>query len=82
MLDCWSIVVLNMREPKLIAEIAKQLRKFHEVDILGSREPQLWIDISKFFAKASNLRFDDIEKQSMKLSPSKKFKVKSLSSRL
>ncbi|XP_074281050.1 putative ethanolamine kinase [Silene latifolia] len=53
----------DMREPKFIAEIAKQLRKFHEVDIPGSREPQLWIDISKFFAKASNLRFDDIEKQ-------------------
>ncbi|KAK9697806.1 hypothetical protein RND81_08G062700 [Saponaria officinalis] len=53
----------DMREPKLVAEIAKQLRKFHEVEIPGSREPQLWIDISKFFAKASNLSFDDAEKQ-------------------
>jgi len=40
-----------MRDPKLAAEIAKQLRKFHKVEIPGSREPQLWIDLSKFFEK-------------------------------
>ncbi|KAL9223996.1 hypothetical protein vseg_000073 [Gypsophila vaccaria] len=62
-IDARTFTPSDMREPKLVAKIAQQLRKFHEVDIPGSREPQLWIDISKFFAKASNLRFDDIEKQ-------------------
>lgn len=42
-----------MRKPKLAAEIARQLRKFHEVEIPGSKEPQLWNDISKFFEKGS-----------------------------
>lgn len=37
----------------LAAEIAKQLRKFHEVEIPGSKKPQLWNDISKFFEKGS-----------------------------
>jgi ethanolamine kinase len=40
-----------MRKPKLAAEIAKQLHKFHEVEIPGSKEPQLWNDISRFFEK-------------------------------
>ena len=40
-----------MRKPKLMVEIAKQLRRFHEVEIPGSREPQLWNDISKFFSR-------------------------------
>ncbi|KAI5640859.1 hypothetical protein M9H77_00161 [Catharanthus roseus] len=53
----------DMRKPKLAAEIAKQLHKFHQVDIPGSREPQLWDDIFKFYAKASCLNFDDNEKQ-------------------
>lgn len=38
-----------MRQPKLVAEIAKQLRNFHEVEIPGPKEPQLWNDIFKFF---------------------------------
>ncbi|GMH04508.1 hypothetical protein Nepgr_006348 [Nepenthes gracilis] len=53
----------DMRNPKLAAEIAKQLRQFHEVDIPGSKEPQLWIDIDKFFDRACSLRFDDHDKQ-------------------
>ncbi|XP_010250052.1 PREDICTED: probable ethanolamine kinase isoform X1 [Nelumbo nucifera] len=53
----------DMRKPKLAAEIARQLRKFHEVEIPGSKEPQLWNDIFKFFEKASVLKFDEIEKQ-------------------
>lgn len=40
-----------MRNPKLAAEIAKQLRKFHQVEIPGSKEPQLWNDVLKFFRK-------------------------------
>ncbi|KAI3670959.1 hypothetical protein L1987_64686 [Smallanthus sonchifolius] len=55
----------DMRKPKLAAEIAKQLKSFHQVDIPGSKEPQLWNDISKFFKKASNLTFDDCKKQNM-----------------
>nr|GLL27251.1 probable ethanolamine kinase isoform X2 [Ipomoea trifida]GMC92247.1 probable ethanolamine kinase isoform X1 [Ipomoea batatas]GMC93926.1 probable ethanolamine kinase isoform X1 [Ipomoea batatas]GMC95679.1 probable ethanolamine kinase isoform X1 [Ipomoea batatas]GMD83577.1 probable ethanolamine kinase isoform X1 [Ipomoea batatas] len=53
----------DMRKPKLAAEIAKQLHKFHQVEIPGGKEPQLWHDIFKFFQKASNLEFDDSEKQ-------------------
>ncbi|CAI9100171.1 OLC1v1037111C1 [Oldenlandia corymbosa var. corymbosa] len=53
----------DMRKPKVAAEIAKQLRKFHQVEIPGSKEPQLWNDISKFFRKASGLNFDDDEKK-------------------
>ncbi|XP_010541898.1 PREDICTED: probable ethanolamine kinase isoform X2 [Tarenaya hassleriana] len=55
----------DMRKPKIAAEIAKQLRKFHEVKIPGSEEPQLWIDIFKFFEKASTLTFDDADKQKL-----------------
>ncbi|KAI3424538.1 uncharacterized protein J3R85_010545 [Psidium guajava] len=53
----------DMRKPKVAAEIAKQLRKFHQVEVPGSKEPQLWNDIFKFFGKASDLKFDDNEKQ-------------------
>ncbi|KAK4479179.1 hypothetical protein RD792_014694 [Penstemon davidsonii] len=53
----------DMRNPKLVVEIAKQLRKFHEVEIPGSKEPQLWNDIFKFFERALSLKFDDSEKQ-------------------
>ncbi|XP_022755119.1 probable ethanolamine kinase isoform X1 [Durio zibethinus] len=53
----------DMRKPKLVAEIAKQLHRFHEVEIPGSKEPQLWVDIFKFFEKASALRFENIDKQ-------------------
>ncbi|KAK2966293.1 hypothetical protein RJ640_018104 [Escallonia rubra] len=53
----------DMRNPKLAAEIAKQLHKFHQVEIPGSKEPQLWNDIFKFYEQASNLKFDDSEKQ-------------------
>ncbi|KAF9598380.1 hypothetical protein IFM89_027332 [Coptis chinensis] len=53
----------DMSKPKLSADIARQLRKFHEVEIPGSRELQLWNDMTKFLEKASGLKFDDIEKQ-------------------
>ncbi|KAG6401613.1 hypothetical protein SASPL_138477 [Salvia splendens] len=68
-MDIWFKTGVNtdlfsdMRKPKLMAEIAKQLRRFHEVEIPGSREPQLWNDISKFFSRALTLKFDDSEKQ-------------------
>ncbi|KAH7572374.1 hypothetical protein JRO89_XS04G0245300 [Xanthoceras sorbifolium] len=60
-----TLVPSDMRNPKLAAEIAKQLRKFHQVEIPGSKEPQLWNDVSKFYEKASGLEFDDTEKQRM-----------------
>ncbi|XP_057967204.1 probable ethanolamine kinase [Malania oleifera] len=53
----------DMRRPKLAAEIAKQLHKFHQVEVPGSKEPQLWNDVFKFFEKASDIKFDDNEKQ-------------------
>ncbi|KAL8237009.1 hypothetical protein R6Q59_018090 [Mikania micrantha] len=54
---------LDFRKPKLAAEIAKQLHRFHQVEIPGSKEPQLWVDTFKFFERASTLTFDDHEKQ-------------------
>ncbi|KZV36411.1 putative ethanolamine kinase, partial [Dorcoceras hygrometricum] len=53
----------DMRKPKLVSKIAKELRRFHEVEVPGSKEPQLWIDIFKFFERASILKFDDHGKQ-------------------
>ncbi|WCJ29672.1 Protein kinase superfamily protein [Euphorbia peplus] len=58
-----TLTPADMRKPKLAAEIAKQLRRFHQVDIPGSKEPQLWSDIFKFYESASTLQFDDTEKQ-------------------
>ncbi|XP_026664210.2 probable ethanolamine kinase [Phoenix dactylifera] len=53
----------DMSNPKIAAGIAKQLQKFHQVEIPSSREPQLWNDIFKFLEKAAVLTFDDSEKQ-------------------
>ncbi|OIT31034.1 PREDICTED: probable ethanolamine kinase [Nicotiana attenuata] len=63
-IDARTLTPSDMRNPKLAAEIAKQLRKFHQVEIPGSKEPQLWNDVLKFFRKASTLQFDDGEKKS------------------
>ncbi|KAF6152726.1 hypothetical protein GIB67_021386 [Kingdonia uniflora] len=53
----------DMKDPKLAAEIARQLSKFHQVEIPCSREPQLWSDIFKFLEKASVLQFEEDEKR-------------------
>ncbi|XP_066394375.1 probable ethanolamine kinase isoform X2 [Miscanthus floridulus] len=53
----------DMRDPKIAAEIAKELRKFHQVDMPGSKKPQLWNDIFKFLKKAAALKFEDNEQQ-------------------
>ncbi|MBA0853098.1 hypothetical protein Goshw_013426 [Gossypium schwendimanii] len=58
-----TLTPLDMRKPKLAAEIAKQLRRFHQVEIPGLKEPQLWVDMFKFFEKACALRFEDPDKQ-------------------
>ncbi|KAK1264393.1 hypothetical protein QJS04_geneDACA022935 [Acorus gramineus] len=52
----------DMSKHKLAAKIARQLHKFHKVEVPGSREPQLWKDIFKFLERASMLQFDDSEK--------------------
>ncbi|KAI3689333.1 hypothetical protein L2E82_47287 [Cichorium intybus] len=39
----------DMRNLKFPAEIANQLNSFHQVNVPGSKEPQLWDDIVKFF---------------------------------
>ncbi|KAJ4953479.1 hypothetical protein NE237_030311 [Protea cynaroides] len=62
-INAGTLTPSDMRKPKLAAEIARQLCKFHQVQIPGSREPQLWNDIFKFLDKASVLKFDDSEKQ-------------------
>ncbi|KDP32383.1 hypothetical protein JCGZ_13308 [Jatropha curcas] len=58
-----TLTPADMRKPKLAAEIARQLHEFHKVEIPGSKEPQLWNEIFKFYENASILQFDDIEKQ-------------------
>ncbi|CAI0389472.1 unnamed protein product, partial [Linum tenue] len=58
-----TLTPADMRVPKLAAEIAKELRRFHAVEIPGSKEPQLWNEIFKFYESASGLQFDDAEKQ-------------------
>ncbi|CAI0410613.1 unnamed protein product [Linum tenue] len=53
----------DLRVPNLAAAIANQLRRFHAVEIPGSKEPQLWNDIFKLYENASILQFADAEKQ-------------------
>ncbi|KAJ0238988.1 ethanolamine kinase [Hirschfeldia incana] len=55
----------DMRQPKIAAEIAKELGKFHKVNIPGPKEPQLWVDILKFFEKASTLAFEEPDRQKL-----------------
>lgn len=55
----------DMRQPKIAAEIAKELGKFHKVNIPGPKEPQLWVDILKFFEKASTLTFVEPDRQKL-----------------
>ncbi|PPR88723.1 hypothetical protein GOBAR_AA31964 [Gossypium barbadense] len=62
-INACTLTPLDMRKPKLAAEIAKQLCRFHQVEIPGPKEPQLWVDMFKFFEKASALRFEDPDKQ-------------------
>ncbi|CAM6087517.1 unnamed protein product [Calypogeia fissa] len=53
----------ELSKPRLAAHIAKELRRFHEAEVPGSREPQLWVDIGKFTDEASTVSFDDHSKQ-------------------
>ncbi|MQM04741.1 hypothetical protein Taro_037542, partial [Colocasia esculenta] len=75
-IDARTLSPPDMSKPKLAAKIARELRKFHQVEIPGSKEPQLWNDIFKFldkgyfsitminsFGTAGAIKFDDIEKQ-------------------
>ncbi|CAN4127889.1 unnamed protein product [Withania somnifera] len=62
-IDARTLTPSDMKNPKLAAEIAKQLRKFHQVEIPGSKEPQVWNDVLKFFKNASTLQFDEGEKK-------------------
>ncbi|CAN4077942.1 unnamed protein product [Withania somnifera] len=62
-IDARTLTPSDMKNPKLAAEIAKQLRKFHQLEIPGSKEPQVWNDLLKFFKNASTLQFDEGEKK-------------------
>ncbi|XP_060175642.1 probable ethanolamine kinase isoform X1 [Lycium barbarum] len=53
-IDARTLTPSDLRNPKLAAEIAKQLRKFHQVEIPGSKEPQVWNDVLKFFTKGAS----------------------------
>lgn len=54
---CNLSIMADMNTPKVAAEVARQLRRFHQVEVLGSKEPQLWNDIFKFFHKGLKLLF-------------------------
>lgn len=41
----------DFKNEKIAGEIAKQLNKFHQVNVRGPKEPQLWNDIFKFYEK-------------------------------
>ncbi|XP_071737227.1 probable ethanolamine kinase [Rutidosis leptorrhynchoides] len=58
-----TLIPSELSKPELAAKIAKQLNSFHQVNVPGSKQPQLWNDISKFFEKATTLNFDAVEKQ-------------------
>lgn len=62
-IDACTLTPTDMSKPKLAAEIARELRKFHKMEIPGSKDPQLWSDIFKFLDKASSLIFEDAAKQ-------------------
>ncbi|OIV98213.1 hypothetical protein TanjilG_18752 [Lupinus angustifolius] len=62
-IDAHTLTPSDIRESKIAAKIAMELKRFHHVEIPGSKEPQLWNDIWKFFEKASVLEFDDSEMQ-------------------
>ncbi|KAF7838689.1 putative ethanolamine kinase [Senna tora] len=57
----------DMREPKLVAKIAKQMKRFHQLEVSGSKEPQLWNDMFKFFEKGPSLILSLIDKSPDKL---------------
>ncbi|CAI0431317.1 unnamed protein product [Linum tenue] len=44
-----TLTPVYMRVPKLAAKIAKELCRFHAVEIPGSKEPQLWNEIFNFY---------------------------------
>ncbi|KAJ6796321.1 putative ethanolamine kinase [Iris pallida] len=62
-LNARTLSPVDMSNPKIAAEIARQLYKFHQVEVPGPKEPQLWNDVYKFLEKAAALQFDDDEKQ-------------------
>ncbi|ERN04536.1 hypothetical protein AMTRI_Chr05g62550 [Amborella trichopoda] len=62
-IDARTLSPSDMSQPKIAAEIARQLCTFHQVEVPGSKEPQLWDDIYKFLERASGIKFDDSEKQ-------------------
>lgn len=62
-IDAQTLTPNEMSSPRMAAHIAKEVRRLHEVDVPGSKDPELWTDISKFLDKASFLTFDDSTKQ-------------------
>lgn len=53
----YSFSVADMREPKLVPKIAKEMKRFHQLEVPGSKEPQLWNDIFKFFERGPSSFF-------------------------
>ncbi|XP_073386532.1 probable ethanolamine kinase isoform X2 [Physcomitrium patens] len=53
----------DIAKPEFAKLIAVEVRRLHELEIPGSKEPQLWNDIYKFIEKGSTVVFEDSEKQ-------------------
>lgn len=62
-IDARTLTPSEMTTPRLAALIAKEVRRLHEVNIPGSKNAQLWTDLSKLLDKASTLSFEDNTKQ-------------------
>ncbi|KAG0553684.1 hypothetical protein M758_12G030800 [Ceratodon purpureus] len=54
---------LEMAKPEMAKLIAMEVRRLHELEVPGSKEPQLWHDLYKFIDRASGVSFEDSKKQ-------------------
>eukprot|EP00249_Psilotum_nudum_P019045 c27071_g1_i1 orf=658-1773(-) len=62
-IDAQTLTPMDIRQPDFAARIAREVRRLHELEVPGSKDPQLWLDIFKFLDKASALIFEDNPKQ-------------------
>ena len=50
--DCFNLLWLaDLAKPELAVLIAAEVRRLHDLEIPGPKDPQLWVDIHKFIEK-------------------------------
>ncbi|EFJ10629.1 hypothetical protein SELMODRAFT_127783, partial [Selaginella moellendorffii] len=62
-IEARTLVPVDLSKPNVASLIAKELRRLHSLQIPGSKEPQLWEDILKFYDKGMLVSFEDNAKQ-------------------